>query len=60
VSNKKQFEAKAIVESTTAEVAKPQARKSPFINKRAVIITKHTFADAIGKAQAEALRKTFA
>lgn len=58
MSNRKQELDRAIKDSVTPLMVK-QYNKPEVYNKPAYTVVRHTFADAIGKAQAEALRKQF-
>jgi hypothetical protein len=60
MSNRKQALDKAIQDSVTPIQVAKQVKPQVKAYTKAVIITKYTVADALGKAQAEALRKTFA
>jgi hypothetical protein len=60
MSNRKQELDKAIQDSVTPVAVAKQVKPQVKAYTKAVIVTRHTVADAIGKAQAEALSKTFA
>ena len=60
MSNRKQKLDKAIQDSVTPVYVAKQVKPQVKAYTKAVIVTRHTVADALGKAMEQAVRKTFA